>query len=73
MKSPSLENIVLIMGGLFSLLVIGLAARFIYSSVSSKDNKKKSHMMNTKKKEHAVMGTTNRKTLLSSLKGLKKK
>jgi hypothetical protein len=73
MKSPSLENIVLIMGGLFSLLVIGLVVRFIYSSVSSKDNKKKIHMMNTKKKEHAVMGTTNRKTLLSSLKGLKKK
>tara|TARA_B110000093_G_scaffold181972_1_gene227338 strand:- start:13728 stop:13940 length:213 start_codon:yes stop_codon:yes gene_type:complete len=70
MKSPSLENIVLIMGGLFSLLVIGLVVRFIYSSVSSKDNKK---MYMKKKKEHAVMGTTKRKTLLSSLKGLKKK
>tara|TARA_B110000238_G_C16142021_1_gene446833 strand:- start:3392 stop:3601 length:210 start_codon:yes stop_codon:yes gene_type:complete len=69
MKSPSLENIVLIMGGLFSLLVIGLVVRFIYSSVSSKDNKK----MYMKKKEHAVMGTTKRKTLLSSLNGLKKK
>jgi hypothetical protein len=69
MKSPSLENIVMIMGGLFSLLVIGLVVRFIYSSVSSKDNKK----MYMKKKERAVMGTTNRKTLLSSLKGLKKK
>lgn len=70
MKSPSLENIVMIMGGLFSLLVIGLVVRFIYSSVSSKDNKK---MYMKKKKERAVMGTTNRKTLLSSLKGLKKK
>jgi hypothetical protein len=70
MKSPSLENIVLIMGGLFSLLVIGLVIRFIYMSVSSKDDKK---MYMKKKKEHAVMGTTNRKTLLSSLKGLKKK
>ena len=70
MKSPSLENIVLIMGGLFSLLVIGLVVRFIYSSVSSKDNKK---MYMKKKKEHAVMGTTNRKTLLSRLNGLKKK
>ena len=70
MKSPSLENIVLIMGGLFSLLVIGLAARFIYSSVSSKDNKK---MYMKKKKDKEVMGNANRTRILSNLRGLKKK
>jgi hypothetical protein len=71
MKSPSLENIVLIMGGLFSLLVIGLVIRFIYMSVSSKDDKKM--YMKKKKKDKEVMGNANRTRILSNLRGLKKK
>jgi hypothetical protein len=71
MKSPSLETTVLIMGGLFSLLVIGLVIRFIYMSVSSKDDKKM--YMKKKKKDKEVMGNANRTRILSNLRGLKKK
>lgn len=70
MKSPSLETTVLIMGGLFSLLVIGLVIRFIYMSVSSKDDKK---MYMKKKDNKTVMGNANRTRILSNLRGLKKK
>jgi cell division protein FtsI/penicillin-binding protein 2 len=70
MKSPSLETTVLIMGGLFSLLVIGLVIRFIYMSVSSKDDKK---MYMKKKDNNTVMGNANRTRILSNLRGLKKK
>lgn len=72
MKSPSLETTVLIMGGLFSLLVIGLVIRFIYMSVSSKDDKKM-YMKKKKKKDKEVLGNANRKRILSNLRGLKKK
>jgi len=72
MKTPSLETVALIIGFIFSILVIGLVIRFIYNRVTSKDNKVTTKH-NKKKDNNAVMGNANRTKLLSNLRGLKKK
>ena len=72
MKTPSLETVALIIGFIFSILVIGLVIRFIYNRVTSKDNKVTTKH-NKKKDNNAVMGNADRTKLLSNLRGLKKK
>ena len=72
MKTPSSETVALIIGSIFSILVIGLVIRFIYNRVTSKDNKVTTKH-NKKKDNNVVMGNANRTTLLSNLRGLKNK
>lgn len=70
MKTPSLETVALIIGFIFSTLVIGYGIRLIYNRMTSKDNKVTTKH-NKKKDNNAVMGNANRARLLSNLRGLK--